>query len=58
MIQLLGRTTEMSLHGFMLLDRTIFPSLVGFFLTYFFLLLQFKMDEASDNATASATLTK
>ncbi len=45
LVQLLSKVNGMSLHGFFLLDRTMFPSLAGFFLTYFFLLLQFKLAE-------------
>ncbi len=47
-LKLLGRMSGFSVHGFFLLDRRIFPSLVGFFLTYFFLLLEFKLDEEKE----------
>ncbi len=32
-----------SVHGFFLLERAIFPSPVGFFLTYFVVLLEFRL---------------
>ena len=45
MLKLIERMEGVSVHGFFLLDRTIFPSLMGFFLTYFFLLLEFRLSE-------------
>ncbi len=48
MLRLLDRLKGgMSVHGFFVLDRSVFPSLVGFFLTYFVLLLEFRIGEGS-----------
>ena len=45
MVQLLARIEGLSVRGFFLVNRKIFPSLLGFFLTYLVLLVEFRVDE-------------
>ncbi len=43
--RLVGKMDGLSVRGFFLVDRKIFPSLLGFFLTYLVLLVEFRVDE-------------
>ena len=56
MLKLLGRINGMSVRGFFLVDRRIFPSLLGFFLTYLVLLVEFRVDEDAPFASKNGSI--
>ena len=46
--QLLERSRGLNVKGFFIVDRTMFPTLLGHFLTYLVILIQFRMSETPD----------